>query len=351
MTRFPFHRSAARAAPRRRQAGLTLVELMVAMALGLVVAIASVAALVIARQGFTVVDSGSQLRENARFAAGLIQRVGIQAGFENSAGGPSSDWKMFCRDAEPLCNTADGDNNPGIRGYDNAIAGSPFTLGGLAHANRSSGCGSVSDTSCLNGSDILMVRYWGDGRVVGTADGSMINCAGMGEPEGAVPAYSVFHVVRSSAGEPTLACSYRTTAGVWQTVPLVQGVESMQVLYGVDNVTPATAPASQATGTDSVADRYLRASQLDVAGNLPASLDNWRRVRSVRIGLLIRGAPGSAVDRAASGRAYDVLGADFTDGADVGSQLTVAADGRLRQNIVFTVHLRNPQFTIPSVWN
>ena len=287
------------------------------------------------------------LRENTRFATSLIQRVGIQAGFE----GPVSDWKLFCRDGELACGDVNGDTNPGIRGYDNAIAPSPFTLASLAHASRSGGCGAVTDTSCLNGSDLLMVRYWGDGRTVVSADGSMINCAGMSEAEGTAPAYSVFHVVRSSAGEPTLACSYRDTAGAWQVVPLVQGVESFQVLYGVDNVTANTAPASQDTGTDSVPDRYLRASQLDVAGNALATADNWRRVRSVRIGLLIRGAPGSAVDRAASGRAYDVLGADFTDAADIGSRLTVVADGRLRQNVVFTVHMRNPQFKIPQSLN
>ncbi len=347
----------------RRQAGLTMIELLVAVTLGMVVAIAAVATLIIGRQGFTVVDSTAQLRENARFATSMIQRVGIQAGFENSAGGNLSDWKLFCRDgagAATTCGDTAGDTNPGVRGYDNALLhdGSVYlpaltTPGAAVHDTRTANCGSVSDTSCLNGSDVLLVRYWGDGRTLTTGDGSMINCAGANEPEGTRPAYSIFHVMRSGSGEPTLVCTTRdpTTFAWLPPVPLVAGVEGFQVLYGVDNVAPATAPPAEDAGTDSVPDRYLRASQLDVAGNAAATADNWRRVRSIRVGLLIRGAPNSAVDKAASGRTYNVLGSGFTVSGDIGSGLTVAADGRLRQSVVFTVHLRNPQFSIPTRWN
>lgn len=334
---------------RRAQAGLTLVELMVAVALGMLVAIAAIATLLIARQGFTSVDNTAQLRENARFATSLIQRIGIQAGFENRASGNLTAWRLFCRDGTMPCGDAAGDTNPGVRGYDNAGIGALALPTALVHGNRTTVC-TATDTSCANGSDILLVRYWGDNRGgAAGGDGSMINCAGMNEPEAAVPAYSIFHVVRSVSGEPTLACSYRNpTTMAWSTVPLVQGVEGFQVLYGVDNVTAATAPPSQDGGTDSVPDLYLRASQIDVAGNAPATADNWRRVRSLRIGLLIRGPVGSAVDRAASGRSYSVLGDSFVNAGDTGSSLTVPADGRLRQNVVFTVHLRNPQFWMPT---
>jgi len=97
-----------------------------------------------------------------------------------------------------------------------------------------------------------------------------------------------------------------------------------------------------------VPDRYLRASQLTVTGNTNATMDNWRRVRSVHIGLLLRGDPGSAIDRAATNRSYDVLGPGLTVSADTLSSL---ADGRLRQSVVFTVHLRNRQYVTPPTWN
>jgi type IV pilus assembly protein PilW len=311
--------------PRRRQAGLTLIELMVALVLGLLIAAASVSALIVARQGFRSVDGSAQLRENARFAASLIQRITVQAGFENAAYGLFSDPK-----------------DPGLSGFDDAIVTTGSLPGGLTHGNRTSGCGSVTDTSCLNGSDVLIVRYWGVSRG-GVADGTMINCSGAAEPEGADRAFSIFHVVRSAAGEPTLACSHRNTAGVWATVPLVNGVEAFQVLYGVDTLTAAGTAAPTPVDGDSVADRYLTATELDTIPTTTV-IDNWRRVRSLRVGLVIRGPVPDAVDRAATAAAsMPVLGEGFTNAADTGSALNVAADGRLRQRLVFTVHLRNAQ--------
>jgi type IV pilus assembly protein PilW len=322
----------ARAA-RGRQAGLTMIELLVALVLGLLIAAASVAALIVARQGFKSVDTTSQLRDNARFAAALIQRVAVQAGFENAAYGQITAAK-----------------EPGLEGFDNALVGnvSGWTNApaGLAHASRTSaGCG-ATDTSCLNGSDILIVRYWGVSRG-GAADGTMINCAGISEPEGTERAFSIFHVVRSTTGEPTLACTFRAppgvpapyTANTWYTVPLIAGVEGFQVLYGVD-----TRDNLGATTTDSVADHYLRASELATAPTA-SPIDNWRRVRTLRIGLVVRGGTPDAIDRAATAAAsMPVLGDGFSTAADEGSALTIAADGRLRQRLVFTVHLRNAQF-------
>ncbi len=312
----------------RRQAGLTLVELMVALVIGLVVAAAAVAALLVARNGFTTVDSTAQLRENARFTSDLIQRLAVQAGFEDVAG---RGFSVVPPDEKP----------PAIEGFDDSILAADTAPTGLVNGSRSSGCGGVTDTSCLNGSDILLIRFWGTspGTDPNVADGSMINCAGVGEPEGTEMSTSVFHIIRSAEGEPTLACTYRDTGGTWRTMALVPGVEAMQVLYGVDNVTPNAAPSGK---TDSVPDRYLRASQLVVTGDTEATLGNWRRVRSLRIGLLFRGPAGGAQDRDATAMTYDVLGDGFSVSADTKSQLAVPADGRIRQAMVFNVHLRNP---------
>jgi len=329
MIRTPIETLAPRGAfVRRRQVGLTLVELMVALVIGLVVAAAAVAALLVARNGFTTVDSTAQLRENARFTSDLIQRLAVQAGFEDVAG---RGFSIVPPDEKP----------PAIQGFDDAILAVDTDPAGLANGSRSSGCG-VTDTSCLNGSDALVIRFWGTspGADPSVADGSMINCAGIGEPEGTELSTSVFHIIRSASGEPTLACTYRDpSSGDWKTMALVPGVEAMQVLYGVDNVTPGAAPSG---ATDSVPDRYLRASQLVVSGDTAATLDNWRRVRSLRIGLLFRGPVGGAQDHDATAATYDVLGDGFSVSADTKSQLAVPADGRMRQAMVFNVHLRNP---------
>ena len=79
---------------------------------------------------------------------------------------------------------------------------------------------------------------------------------------------------------------------------------------------------------------------------------NWRRVRSMRIGVVLRGPANSAQDRTA--QTYYPFGAGVaTSGGAKGSALSSmsdegtifspTADGRLRQVVTFTVHLRNDQ--------
>lgn len=344
------------ASGRRAQRGMTLIELMVAMVIGLVISIAAVAALVVARTGFTAVDSTAQLRENARFSFDLMQRVILQAGYEDWAKGLGI--KEIAA-AYKTATTADQDPEPDIMGFNNAVF-PPTTTGfpptGLDNNTRPTACGGVADLSCVNGSDVLIVRYQGMDKpnAVGTPDGSIINCAGMAEgaPSSATPttvdrAWSVFHVARSAqSGEPVLMCSYRDATGAWQTRPLVQGVESFQVLYGTDsvliNASSATAAASAVVGTpDSVPDRYLNAAQIVVPGDAFATRANWRRVRSVRIGLLLRGPVGSAT-RTGEVKVFTPLGSTLASETDPGSSLSVVDDGRLRlSNMTFTVYLHN----------
>src|SRR5450631_805131 len=167
---------------RRRVSGFTMIELMVSLVLGLLVAGAAVSALLIGRQGYTSTDASTQLRENARFAASLIERIAVQAGFQDVAGGQFPTTVV-----------------PGVQGFNNSVVANPMALPtsfptNLTHGSRATGC-SVTDTSCANGSDVLILRYWGVSNPPGPgnpADGSMINCAGIPEPERAGgPSYSV----------------------------------------------------------------------------------------------------------------------------------------------------------------
>ena len=149
-------------------------------------------------------------------------------------------------------------------------------------------------------------------------------------------------------------CSRSNTGDApYDTQPLVQGVENFQVLYGVDGVAPGNTVVPIAAAPDSIPERYLRADQLTVAGNDIATYANWRRVRSIRIGVVLRGAPGSAVDRTSQtfnplgvskGSPSGTPGSAFADNTnDPGTVFAAAADGRLRQAMTFTVHLRNFQ--------
>lgn len=324
-----------------RQRGVTLVELLVALTLGLLVAIAAMATLIIGRTGFSSVDATTQLVDRERFAADTIARVVAQAGYEDQSTNPLVTRAIVAR--------LGGDPEPDLYGWNNAVYASPATLAistatTITDGNRPGACGGISDTSCVNGSDVLLVRFQGSGSP--TADGSMVNCRGQGE-RGLLTgnlnerAINVFYVARDAAGEPGLYCAYYdhgAATPAWVAgQPLVEGVESMQVLYGTDSVTPSAAPPS-ALG-DTIVDRWLRADQLKVAGNAVATRENWRRVRAVRIGLVLRGPPGSAQEAVTA--TFNPLGSVYSHTSDAGSILNVAADGRLRRVVNFTVHLRN----------
>jgi type IV pilus assembly protein PilW len=326
----------------RRQRGLTLVELLVALVIGLVVVIAAIATLLVGRTGFTTVDTTSQMVDRERFAIDTISRLIAQAGFEDIGGDTYITRAVAVRLPAPL-----NDPEPDVFGWNDAFYTQLDNLAittstKIVDANRDGKC-SVNDTSCKNGSDILVVRFQGSGQ---PADGTMVNCRGDAEPGMTDQnldrrAANILYTARdANTGEPGLYCAYYNfTANAWVAgQQLIEGVESLQILYGTDNVTPNTAPPA-ATGNDTIVDRWLRADQLKVIANTAGTRENWRRVRAVRVGMVLRGAVGSAQEIAAA--TVNPLGAPFTSVNDKGTALAVAADGRLRRVVSFTVHIRN----------
>ena len=90
-----------------------------------------------------------------------------------------------------------------------------------------------------------------------------------------------------------------------------------------------------------------------VSGDSVGTNANWRRVRSVRIGMVLRSAPGAtqineAIDLYPFGVAKDAatsgnVGGVFKSTDDKGSTFTPPVDNRLRQVVTFTIHFRNDQ--------
>ncbi|RYX92362.1 MAG: prepilin-type cleavage/methylation domain-containing protein [Comamonadaceae bacterium] len=337
---------------RRHQGGLTLIELLVALLLSSFIAIAAISSLIVARRGFSTVDAASQLRDNGRFASELIQRIVSQAGFldvDNAVNAKNNNIDVDGATAAP----------PFVIGFNNAVFNlspsvAPLPTNTALNGNRTAstgGCSTSTDTACVNGSDILVLRYQTPPKNIGSTvgDGTTINCAGITQTAAGTSSsdltVSVFHV-QVNNGEPSLMCSYQAANGSWVTTPqaLIPGVESFQVLYGVFDVEAGTASAAD-PDYDKPPNRYLRADQMVVSGNAAGTAQNWRRVRSIRIGMVLRGPANSAQD-SGSGLIYFPLGsamvpATATD--DPGARFAPAADGRLRQTVTFTVALRNLQ--------
>lgn len=324
-----------------RQTGLTLVELLVALVISSVIAIAAISALIVSRQGFSTVDAASQLRDNARFATAMLQRFGVQAGF-NDFTDSTTVW--------PKDSSGKPAGNPlaNVRGFNNSKASASDPL------NTATARTSTSELGY--GSDVLILQYQVAETFPGSnvSDSSMIDC--FGNPP-AVTATTpgdrranIIHVGVDDTNEPSLRCSTDQTRTP-RSEAIVRGVENFQVLYGVDGVTAG----AEATGTKSnLVTNYLRADQLTVTGDADGSKtnSNWRRVRSLKIGMVIRGPLGSA--QQAVSQTYYPLGnalsaAGGTPGSamsssdDKGTAYTPAADTRLRQVVTFTIHLRNEQ--------
>jgi type IV pilus assembly protein PilW len=104
---------------RLRQAGLTLVELMVAMLLGLVVIGAVVSVLLTSRQSYTTTSGLSQLQDNARVAFELLARDIRQAG--STPCGNSTVSNMLAGNG-----WYSWDNGAGLYGVDDATTLSPL---------------------------------------------------------------------------------------------------------------------------------------------------------------------------------------------------------------------------------
>lgn len=329
-----------------KQQGFTLIELLVALAVSTLVTLAAFSALIISRQGLTAVDAASQLRDNARFATDLMQRIAVQAGYlsDRSISNPKeTNIPQSSTSTDDIClfNLA-----PDVCGFNNS----------LVRSTSPTGLPTTRPTGTTDGSDILILRYQANeisniGPTTLTTDGSMIDCSGNSITSPASNRqdrqWSVFHVALGADGEPSLYCSVGLVSQ-----PIIRGVETFQVLYGVDKVTAGL--ATTVTTVPNVVTNYLRADQFLVPGNLIETQKNWGRVRNIRIGMVLRGPLGSSPVLSNANTTYYPLGIGASaSGGSIGSALSTPADPgsifkpgsdtRLRQVITFTIHLRNDQ--------
>jgi len=294
---------------RHHQQGLTLIELMIAMALGMGVVLAAVALMQAARSTYLSVADSAQVQENGRYALDLIARTVRQANYV------PRDNPAFLRDDL-------GDLKPGIEGLDNAWVG-----------EHTAGMSPSSDNRAAHGSDLLAIRFFGSGPK-NQPDNDMLNCAGFAVPgpNGATMlsdleearGQSIFYVALDGTGEPELRCKYLTRDGGWSAAAIVRGIESFQVLYGVRNVPNLGADLD-----------YVNATRVGT---------RWRHVAAVRIALLARGERNSREGGAPV--VHRLFGAAYQDGGDTGAmvdetKLTPAVRQRLRKVFQTTIWLRN----------
>jgi type IV pilus assembly protein PilW len=259
--------------------GFTLLELLIAVLIGSIV-IAVVGSLFLANSNtFRAVDDSARLQENGRFALQAIARSVRQAGF-------------IPADVAQLITGPQDDAYPtGLAAIPDAriIAG---TDGAGAQA----------------GSDTLTVAFRG------SADGQIVDCAGrpharapepLGTAASALPApiTNMFYVAAGAEGGFSLWCDVTVNGAAAVRFELITGVESFQVLYAVDVVTPS--PTGGPGARDYAAD-YVTS-----ANNLTGT--NFNNVLGVQVALVLRGAESTTLDKTNSKTSLNLFGTD-TDG-------------------------------------
>ena len=159
----------------RRQTGLTLIELMVALTLAMMVVLAAIATLMVSKQGFSSIDNATELRDNARFAHEMVRRIAMQAGFQSLATAAST--------RQDAIDFGLGPTEPDVYGLNNALVPAGEHVNPLTAQDGSRNNCSAANTACANGSDVLAVRYQGMNTqdMTGGAgsihpDGTIINC-------------------------------------------------------------------------------------------------------------------------------------------------------------------------------
>ncbi|GGY17538.1 pilus assembly protein PilW [Massilia dura] len=305
------------ACPGSPQAGVGLPEMLVALGLGLAVTLAASAMLLLANRDFVHHAANTRLDDGGRYALELIARAVRQAA-----------WSDLESGAPP----ADGD--AGIGGLDNRTL--PRMGAGFG--------GALAAPDAVRGSDVLAVHFGGLGS--GSGDGSVVDCAGFAVG-GGEPGWSIFYVGVADDGETELRCKYRAQSGNWNADAIVRGVDSFQVLYGIDTGDPR----------DGIADRYLNASAvraldagMALEGATPAEQaqdlrrkTHWKRVATVRVALLLHGEARSRAG--APPVRYQLFGtpAEAGDPGTVVDEATLPVALRLRARRLFeqSVQLRN----------
>jgi len=284
---------------RRIQRGVSLIEIMVALVIGSVLTAGVINLFLSSKQSYRIQESTTELQENARFALQVMD-YGVRmadhwGGVDGSgiSGSPTVTGIGGCDSAWILS------ASEGIRGYEGTSTTAPLPAGCL------------DDDDYVASSDILVVRYASPNDIVADADlGSATNAntifvrtelgtggklfkgsegvpAGLPAQDGTYnyPYTTDIYFLRpcsekggtkctssDDGGSPISTLSRLTLVnGTLTQQPLVEGVEQLQVEYGID------------INRDQNADRYVTATTLDGDATL-----FWSDVINARISTIVR---------------------------------------------------------------
>lgn len=228
----------------KKQHGLTLIELMLAMVIGLVLIGGLMTVYLGSKKSYTVRDQVSLMEENARAALNALTRHIEHAGYASDSGMLVTNYIIptSVTPTSGVCSNGDLNisNAAVLQDTSDAVAGDTI------------GVGFYSDTRVL--SDCTETNLPAECRVDQAPDRS------------ATMIYNTFMVGDDGDNIPTLYCGGSLN---FARQPLAQGVENIQFRYGVD------------TDNDGAVNQYMNAT--DIEANAM-----WERILSVQVAILVR---------------------------------------------------------------
>lgn len=387
MTLFP-HRTLSRQT-RRQEAGFTLIELMVAMTLGMVIVSAVGYLFISNRQTYRVQDAMARLQESARYTYEVLSNDIRMAGFtgcssgttenivdahSNSSSNPDNDWYKNLFGSSQIGSPAISVASQPLFGYEDTapadVCSTPSTApchitgDGItvlradnskeyivqSHASPNfTLTATPASGSELHQGEIVIVSNCTDATAlfqVTDVSGATVEHAATGTPGNYTNTFAgtfgsgsriyrlsavTYYIGQNPAGEPALyrrRLSYSGTNPSTVAEELVEGVEDMQMAYGVDTDTTAD---GQVNGYQSVADIQAGTGSPAVPGANAA--ERWRRVLSVRVSLLLRTSEDGITTQSQT-YAWDA-------NHDGTVESVTAGDRRLRRAVSFVITLRN----------
>jgi len=277
------------------QLGVTLIELLVALVIGLFLVAGILQVFVGSRQSMDVIRAQSSMQEAARFGLNFIATATRQAGYLNA--GPITANDLFASELVSKFQMVEYSDD--LKPWVDEIWGAQAEFDALALISGEDNFGGdVGGVDVANGTDVLRIRLQGD------PDGLMSDCEGI-----PLPADSTLYVNMTFfiGDDEQLYC--RVFDGVANRAPvaLVSGIENMQLQYGI------------ATDPDQ---RFI------VTTYVPGpDVTDWTQVMTVRVAILAV-SDNQPLDR--SQQDYDLL-----DEQDISF-----SDGKARQVFTQTIALR-----------
>ncbi|MDO8283401.1 MAG: PilW family protein [Rhodoferax sp.] len=328
----------------RRARGISLIEILISLAIGMVVVVAVIVSYLGSGQASRYHTALTQMNQDAQTGLNMlareIQLAGYSAPAALSGANPSviSYYNLACPTGGcplPLLAATTGGTAGYIFGCDATKGTAPFTDATAdvlacqpAGATRSSGFGVVYEADVKN---TVAVTVAATGLLTPT------NCKGealtVTTPAIGLPYYIArnrYYVDTqtgaNTTGRPELYCASAGSNGV----PFIENVDDMQVWYGLATATVTSAPASRQVT------RYVQAGKdATTPGTVnainAATPGEWEKVVAVRICLLMRSA--EPVLTAEDSATYQPC--------DSNAAVATSADGYLRRAYYTTATLRS----------